>query len=136
MCYLLISLRWLPAWFWFDVLAHLHCSSLQRPTFPSNRNPPLPARCVSPNAALRDFSGVFFYFLYKGRRELLENVWGFSCNCPRCENDAKPGSSPGDWRVMKMLQTMEALLENAEARRCGNREPCFASISWGSEPLA
>ncbi|CAM9657808.1 unnamed protein product [Ectocarpus sp. 6 AP-2014] len=52
----------------------------------------------------------------EGRRELLQNVWGFSCDCPRCEDDTKPGASSGDWRVTKMLQNIEALLENAQNR--------------------
>ena len=68
----------------------------------------------------------------KGRRELLEKIWGFSCDCPRCENDIRPGSSAGDWRVTKMLQTMEALLENAEARRCGHQRTVLR-FSWKSE---
>ncbi|CAM9990458.1 unnamed protein product, partial [Hapterophycus canaliculatus] len=56
----------------------------------------------------------------EGRRELLQNVWGFSCDCPRCEDDTKPGASPGDWRVTRILENMEALLENAQNR--GERE--------------
>ncbi len=54
----------------------------------------------------------------QGRRELLQNVWGFSCDCPRCEEDAKPiGSSSGDWRVTELLQKIEALVENAQSCR-------------------
>eukprot|EP00752_Nemacystus_decipiens_P001976 g1899.t1 len=57
----------------------------------------------------------------QGRRELLQKVWGFSCDCQRCEEDAKPaGSSSGDWRVTKMLESIEALLENAQ--NCSVRE--------------
>ncbi|CAM9789556.1 unnamed protein product [Pylaiella littoralis] len=56
----------------------------------------------------------------EGRRELLQNVWGFSCDCPRCENDSEPGASSGDWRVTRMLSNIEALLENAQS--CSVRE--------------
>lgn len=49
---------------------------------------------------------------------MLQKVWGFSCDCQRCEEDAKPaGSSSGDWRVTKMLENIEALLENAQSCR-------------------
>lgn len=48
---------------------------------------------------------------------MLQNIWGFSCDCPRCEDDAKAGASAGDWRVTKMLSNIEALLENAQSCR-------------------
>lgn len=63
------------------------------------------------------FVWVLRFLRLQGRRELLENVWGFSCDCPRCQDDLPPGSSAGDWRVTKMLQNMEALLENARSCR-------------------
>lgn len=53
----------------------------------------------------------------QGRPELLERIWGISCDCPCCEVDVPAGSSAGDWRVTKMLEDIEAILQNAQAHR-------------------